>query len=280
MYKNILVVGGAGYIGSHVVLAFLEEGYHVSVLDNLSTGLEQNLFPEADFFHGDIIDKAYLRQVFKNKFDGVIHLAALKAAGDSMLIPEKYAYQNISGTLNLVEAVTESKTNNIIFSSTAAVYGLPEYLPLDEEHPLVPINFYGYTKRVIEQYLGWFDRLKGLKSVCLRYFNAAGYDLKGRVTGIEIKPANLIPIVMEAAIGMRQSVEVFGQDYQTRDGTGERDYIHVSDLASAHLKAYENLAKDKTSLILNLGTEKTYSVLDVINLTEKISGRKIPFNIA
>ena len=278
--KSILIVGGAGYIGSHVTLEFLNHGFKVTVLDNLSSGQQINLFPQADFIHGDIQDRVLLGNIFKdNQFDGVIHLAALKAAGESMFKPEKYSHQNISGTLNLLEAISLSDTKIIVFSSTAAVYGMPQYLPTDEKHPLNPINYYGFTKLEVERILSWYDQLKGIKSGCLRYFNAAGYDTEGRVKGLEKNPANLLPIVLEAACGIREEMQVFGDDYPTPDGTGIRDYIHVSDLASAHLKAFEKIEKSNESLTVNLATEKGISVLEMIQMTEKISGRKVNYKI-
>ncbi|MGK0289649.1 MAG: UDP-glucose 4-epimerase, partial [bacterium] len=245
--NQILVIGGAGYIGSHVVLEFLSKGYQVTVLDNLSSGREENLFPNVEFIHGDIQDRNLLTKVFQTYYDGVVHLAALKAAGESMFIPETYSHQNITGTLNILEAMVQSKTRNFIFSSTAAVYGPPQYLPMDEKHPVEPINFYGFTKLEIEHFLKWFDQLKGIKFAALRYFNAAGYDVQGRVQGLEKQPANLIPVVMETASGFRQSMQIFGNDYETKDGSGVRDYVHVSDLANAHVLAFEHLNIKKES---------------------------------
>jgi len=277
--KSVLVVGGAGYIGSHVVLAFLNAGHDVSVLDNLSTGQRINLLKGAEFIHGDIQDKVLLKHVFSNKYDGVIHLAALKAAGESMVYPEKYTYQNINGTMNLLEAISASNTRIIIFSSTAAVYGSPQYLPIDENHPINPINYYGFTKQEIERFLEWYDLLKQIKSASLRYFNAAGYDSERKIKGLERKPENLIPKVMETIVGMQDSLEVYGDDYPTPDGTCIRDYIHVSDLADAHLKAFEHLDRNQPSFVLNLGTGKGYSVLEVIKMTESVSGREINYQI-
>ncbi len=233
--KSILIVGGAGYIGSHVVLSFLEAGYKVNVLDNLSTGQQVNLFREAQFIHGDVQDRFLLKKICSENYDAVVHLAALKVAGESMEIPEAYAHQNITGTLNLLEAISQSKTRIIIFSSSAAVYGEPEYLPVNEEHPLKPINFYGFTKLEIERLLAWYDQLKGITFAALRYFNAAGYDVNGRISGLEYAPANLLPVVMETVSGTRKKMMVFGDDYPTPDGSGVRDYIHVSDLASARV---------------------------------------------
>jgi len=280
MKKKILVVGGAGYIGSHVVLEFMEQGAEVTVLDNLSSGQRINLFPEAKFIYGCLHDRYLLKEVFASeKYDAVVHLAAFKAAGESMLEPEMYARNNINGTMNLLEAVSKSPTRIFIFSSTAAVYGSPSYLPVDEKHPVDPLNFYGFTKLEIESFLSWYGQLKGVKYANLRYFNAAGYDPQGRVKGLEQNPANLIPVVMETATGLRARVEVFGSDFETADGTGVRDYIHVSDLASAHYKAFQYLEGDPKSITVNLATGQGYSVLDVIQMTEKISGRKVPYKM-
>jgi len=275
--ESILVVGGAGYIGAHVVKEFLTSGYQVTVFDNLSSGQQINLFSEAGFVYGDIQDRLTLKQLFSSDFDAVVHLAALKAAGESMEVPERYSYQNINGTINLLEAVSNSKTRMIIFSSTAAVYGMPKYLPLDENHPVEPVNYYGFTKQAVEQFLGWYDRLKSIKFASLRYFNAAGYDSEGSVKGLEKKPANLIPIVMETALGIRNSMDVFGNDYPTPDGTGIRDYVHVSDLANGHLKAYEYLKENGKSLTLNLGTGKGHSVLEVIKMTESVTQKQVNY---
>jgi UDP-glucose 4-epimerase len=257
------------------VLSFLDAGFDVTVLDNLSSGRQINLFDNATFIHADLQDRVALNEIFRQPYDGVIHLAALKAAGESMIVPEQYAYQNITGTMNLLQALSNSKTKILIFSSSAAVYGLPQYLPLDEKHPLEPVNFYGFTKLEIERFLDWFYKLKGIHYANLRYFNAAGYDPEGRIKGLEQKPANLIPVVMEVATGKREKVDVYGNDYPTPDGTGIRDYIHVTDLADAHLKAFNLVHKKGESLTVNLGTGSKCSVIEVIKMAEKISGRKI-----
>ncbi|PCI28586.1 MAG: UDP-glucose 4-epimerase GalE [SAR324 cluster bacterium] len=279
MTEKILIVGGAGYIGSHVVLSFLDAGFDVSVLDNLSTGRQENLFPDATFFHGDLHDRTGLQEVFREGFDTVVHLAAAKAAGESMLLPDKYSRANLIGTLNLLEAVGRSSTRRFIFSSTAAVYGDPQYLPIDEKHPLNPRNYYGFTKLEIERFLKWQEQLKGIRFVCLRYFNAAGYDPQGRVVGLEQNPANLIPIVMEVAAGIREKLEIFGGDYPTPDGTCLRDYVHVSDLAKAHVDAQAFLKQKDESLTVNLGSGKGYSVMDIVRKAEQICGRPIPHQI-
>jgi len=182
---NILVIGGAGYIGSHVAKEFLERGYGVTVFDNLSSGLRENLFPDAAFIHGDIHDYPSLAQAMKHArgFHAIVHLAASKAAGESMLNPEKYSRNNISGTINIINAASEAGIRNIVFSSSAAVYGELEYLPVDERHPTNPENYYGFTKLEIERILAWYEKLRGIRYACLRYFNAAGYDVNGKSKG-------------------------------------------------------------------------------------------------
>ena len=277
---KIAVIGGAGYIGSHVSRELLDFGHEVFVYDNLSSGLRQNLFKEADFTFGDILDVQALNDFFeKTRPEGIVHLAALKAAGESMLLPEKYSVNNIVGSINILNSAAKYKVKYIVFSSSAAVYGNPKYLPMDEKHPTEPENYYGYTKLAIEQYLEWYRKLRGINYAALRYFNAAGYDIKGRISGLEQNPANLIPIVMEAAIGKRAFLEVFGNDYETPDGTGVRDYIHVSDLARAHRMAFDKLQGGK-SFTVNLGVSNGNSVLEVIKAAERISGRKIEYKMA
>jgi UDP-glucose 4-epimerase len=277
---RIAVIGGAGYIGSHVARELLDFSHEVFVYDNLSSGLRQNLFKEASFVHGDILDVQKLNGFFEIvKPEGIVHLAALKAAGESMLLPEKYSVHNITGSLNILNAASKYGVKYIVFSSSAAVYGVPKYLPIDEKHPTEPENYYGYTKLAIEQYLEWYRKLKGINYAALRYFNAAGYDVSGRISGLEQNPANLIPIVMEAAAGKREFVNVFGDDYETVDGTGVRDYIHVNDLAVAHRMAFDKLQKDEESFIVNLGVNSGSSVLEVIRATERISGRKVNYKI-
>ena len=276
---RILVTGGAGYIGSHVVLALLDAGYKVTVFDDLSLGFKSNVDKRADFIQGSTLSESDLNQALSQGIDGVIHLAAFKAAGESMTNPEKYSTNNMTGTLNLLNAMTKANVKRIIFSSTAAVYGYPEYLPVDENHPLQPINYYGYTKLMVEETLNWYSELKGISFAALRYFNAAGYDADGRVPNKENNPANLLPIVMEVASGMRESMLVFGNDYKTNDGTGVRDYIHVTDLADAHVKALEYIDEKEENLTVNLATGVGYSVLDVIKSAEKVTGKKVPYHI-
>lgn len=275
---KILVTGGAGYIGSHVVLDLLEADHDVIILDDLSLGVELNIHSDAQFIFGSTLDNEALKVCFRDQVDAVIHLAAFKAAGESMTDPEKYSKNNISGTINLLNAMTDHGVHTFVFSSSAAVYGYPEYLPIDEDHSTDPINYYGFTKLVIESFLEWYGKLRGLKYVSLRYFNAAGYDPKGRILGLEQNPANLLPIVMEVASGVRDKMEVFGNDYDTPDGTGVRDYIHVSDLASAHVKALDYL-QSGDSIMVNLATGEGYSVLEVIEKAREITGHPIPYEI-
>jgi UDP-glucose 4-epimerase len=271
---NIFVIGGAGYIGSHVTAHLLELGHNCTVYDNLSSGLRENLFDNAQFVNGDILDYNFLLSSMKD-YDAVIHLAAFKAAGESMLKPGKYAHNNICGTVNVLNAMSEAGVRNIVFSSSAAVYGEPQHLPIDENHPLNPENFYGFTKLEIERLLQWYDKLKNLRYASLRYFNAAGYDVKGRVGGLEQNPANLIPVIMETACGKRPELRIFGNDYDTQDGTCIRDYVHVSDLAAAHAGALDYITANNKSITLNLGSEAGYSVKQVLESSRKITGKPI-----
>ncbi|MBR0155642.1 MAG: UDP-glucose 4-epimerase GalE [Treponema sp.] len=273
---KVLVIGGAGYIGSHVVKELMAKGHSVTVFDNLSSGLKQNLFKENGFIKGDILNKKDLDKAFSKKFDAFVHLAAFKAAGESMIKPEKYSVNNITGTLNILNSAVEHDCKYMVFSSSAAVFGEPEYLPIDENHPKKPENYYGFTKLKIEEFMAWYDKLKGLKFAALRYFNAAGYDPEGVLYGLEQNPANLLPIIMEVACGMREKMKIFGNDYDTRDGTCIRDYVHVTDLASAHVKALEYITSKNESLTVNLGSETGTSVTEMVDAARKITGHAIP----
>ncbi len=272
---KVLVIGGAGYIGSHVVKELMKAGHEITVFDNLSSGLRCNLFAKNDFIHGDILIPAEIEAAFARGFDAFVHLAAFKAAGESMIVPEKYSVNNITGTLNIMNAAVKYNCKKMIFSSSAATFGEPQYLPIDENHPQKPINYYGFTKLEIEHFMSWYDQLKGLKFAALRYFNAAGYDPDGEIRGLEQKPENLLPRVMEAALGKRQ-LKVFGTDYDTRDGTCIRDYVHVTDLARAHVMALDYITKNDKSIMLNLGTEKGTTVKELIDAARKITGKEIP----
>ncbi len=273
---NVLVIGGAGYIGSHVVKELMADGHKVTVFDNFSSGLKQNLFDQNALIEGDILNTADLDNAFSKGFDAFIHLAAFKAAGESMIVPEKYSVNNITGTLNILNAAVKHECKYMVFSSSAAVFGEPQYLPIDEDHPKNPENYYGFTKLDIESYMDWYDKLKGLKFASLRYFNAAGYDPDGVLTGLEQNPANLLPVIMEVACGMRKELQVFGQDYDTRDGTCIRDYVHVKDLAIAHVKALNFISKNNESLKVNLGSEVGITVTEMLEAARKITGKEIP----
>lgn len=276
---KVLVIGGAGYIGGHVALELLEAGHAVTVYDNLSSGRRENISAGGRFIEGDILDPEKLEATMAEGWDGVVHLAAFKAAGESMTAPEKYARNNISGTINILNAMSTAGIKRIVFSSTAAVYGETEYLPVDEKHPTRPENFYGFTKLEVERLLSWYGKLKGLRYTALRYFNAAGYDMRGRVSGLERNPANLLPVIMEVAAGMRKSLTIFGDDYPTKDGTGVRDYVHVSDLARAHVAALERMARVDESLVVNLGSEAGLSVMEIVEAARRITGKAIPAKV-
>ncbi len=273
---KVLVIGGAGYIGSHVVKELMAEKHNVTVFDNFSSGLRQNLFAENELIEGDILNTQDLDNAFSKGFDAFIHLAAFKAAGESMFYPEKYSVNNITGTLNILNSAVNHDCKRMVFSSSAAIFGEPQYLPIDENHPKNPENYYGFTKLDIESYMDWYDKLKGLKFAALRYFNAAGYDTDGVLTGLEKNPANLLPVIMEVACGMREELSVFGDDYDTRDGTCIRDYVHVKDLAIAHVKAIDYITKNNESLKVNLGSEVGISVTEMLETARKITGKPIP----
>ena len=275
--SNILVFGGAGYIGSHIVLELCDRGYNVYVFDNLSSGHRKNIDSRAKFIFGDILNYDDLNIAFNRDYLAVFHFAALKSVEHSFKKIDLYAQTNIIGTINILNYMIKSKINYFVFSSSAAVYGKPEYVPIDENHPKKPINFYGFTKLEIERLLFWYSNCKGIFYSSLRYFNAAGYDVKGRIHGLEERPSNLLPIIMEVAIGIREYVEIYGNDYDTIDGTGIRDYIHVNDLAVAHVKSLETMIANKKNIVINLATGKGYSVLEIINKTSEILNKKIKF---
>ena len=285
-----LVTGGAGYIGSHVVLALHERGDEVVVYDSLKSGRSGNLPPGVDLLHGDLRDAKTLDAAFaaRGPFDAVVHLAAEKAAGVSMTDPARFTGVNVVGTANLVHAMLERGCHALVFSSTAAVYGEPRRVPIDESHPTDPVNWYGATKLESERMLGWYGRLTPLRSVALRYFNAAGLDPRGRVLHREPDATNLIPVVLDAAAGLRPGpVRVFGDGFDTPDGTGVRDYVHVTDLAAAHLAALDELTTGGgdaghagSHVALNLGTGAGHSVLEVLAAARRITGRGIPSVVA
>lgn len=273
---KILVIGGAGYIGSHVVKALLEAKHKVVVFDNLSTGMSINLFENAEFIQGDILNFEQISTALSNNIDAVVHLAAKKAVGESMEQPHIYSQNNISGSLNIFDAMVKNNVKHIVFSSSAAVYGMPEYTPIDEDHSTNPINYYGFTKLEIERFMSWYSKIKNFSYVSLRYFNAVGYDADGKIRGKEKNPQNLLPIIMEVISKKREKLMVFGKDYDTFDGTCVRDYIHVTDLASAHVLAVEYLLQNNPSEIINLGTGIGTSINQIIEATQKLIGKKLP----
>ena len=276
---KIFITGGAGYIGSHVSLQLLNAGHEVTIYDDLSLSSINKVDKRAKFIEGSTLDISLLEKSLSDNINLVIHLAGYKAAGESMEIPSKYSNNNINGSINLLNAMGKHGINKLIFSSTAAVYGSPSYLPIDENHSLDPINFYGYTKLVIEDFIKWYGKLEKINYVIFRFFNAAGYDINGRVKCIEQNPTNLLPIIMETANRMRKKMKVYGNTYDTHDGTGVRDYIHVSDLALAHEKAIDYLSKNNSDLITNLATGKGYSVHEIIDRFEDLISIKINYDI-
>jgi UDP-glucose 4-epimerase len=272
---KVLVVGGAGYIGSHMVKMLSQQGHLVTTLDNLSTG-RRNSVRYGQFVEGDIANTLLLEKLFsENKFDGVMHFASFIDVGESVRDPAKYFHNNFSNTLNLLDTMVHHKVNHFIFSSTAAIFGEPETLPIDEKHAKQPINPYGRSKLMVELALEDYDEAYGLKSVCLRYFNAAGADPDGELGERHDPETHLIPLILQAASGRRDAISVFGKDYDTPDGSCLRDYIHVVDLCTAHLLALEKLIKGSGSKQYNLGNGDGFSVLEVIGLTQKITGKDL-----
>ena len=276
---TILVTGGAGYIGSHAVLALQQAGYGVVVLDNLVYGhreiVEETL--KAELIIGDTNDRALLDRVFAtHDISAVMHFAAYAYVGESVHDPAKYYRNNVVGTLTLLEAMLEADIRQFVFSSTCATYGVPTIVPIPEDHPQAPINPYGATKLMVERILNDFDRAYNFKSVYFRYFNAAGANPHG-LTGEDHSPeTHLIPLVLLTAMGQRDSISVFGTDYPTADGTCIRDYIHVTDLASAHVLGLEYLLKGGNTEVFNLGNGSGFSVRQVIDAAEKVTGKSIP----
>lgn len=272
----VLVTGGAGYIGSHTVAALQERGEQIVVIDNLQQGHKEALLG-GRLYVGDLRDSDLLDTVFKeNEIDSVIHFAANSLVGESMKVPGKYYHNNVYGTLCLLEKMNEYNVRKIVFSSTAATYGEPENVPIDEYDRTLPTNAYGETKLAMEKMMKWFDVAHQIKFISLRYFNAAGAHDSGRIGEDHRPETHLIPIILEAALGKRPHISVFGDDYNTPDGTCIRDYIHVSDLADAHILAVERLRGGADSSIYNLGNGKGFSVKEVIDIAREVTGREIP----
>jgi len=271
---RVLVTGGAGYIGSVVADHLLCGGHSVTVLDNLSKGHKEAVPAQAEFILADTGDRPAVERIFeRGRFDAVMHFAAFIEAGESMLQPEKYFDNNSARSLNLLQAVLKYKVPRFVFSSTAAVYGEPRHIPIPEDDPLEPTNAYGESKLIVERLLSWFHRVHGLRYASLRYFNAAGATAeRGEAHHPE---THLIPQVLQVALGQRPSISIFGIDYPTKDGTCIRDYIHVDDLATAHLLALDGLAAH-SQLICNLGSGSGFSVREVIEIARQVTGHAIP----
>lgn len=276
MGKTILVAGGAGYIGSHTVKYLLKNNYNVVVLDNLVYGHKEAVLTP-NFENVDLADKNAINEVFKKyKIDAVIHFAAYTYVGESVTDPQKYYWNNVVNTLNILDAMVENNVKNIVFSSTCATYGNPQYTPIDEKHPQSPINPYGKTKFMMEQIMADYDTAYGLKYFALRYFNAAGADAQGELGESHDPETHLIPLVLKAIKGDIPHITVFGTDYETEDGTCIRDYIHVEDLADAHMLAVEKLFNTGKSDYINLGTGIGTSVKEIIEAAESVTGKEVP----
>lgn len=278
---TILVLGGAGYIGSHTVYALIEKGVDVVVIDNLETGHIEAVHEKARFYKGDIRDRAFVDSVLdKEKIDAVIHFAANSLVGESMVNPLKYYDNNVNGTKVLLQSMVAHGLDKIVFSSTAATYGEPEKVPILETDRTEPTNTYGETKLAMEKMFKWTDRAHGLKYVSLRYFNACGAHVSGKIGEAHSPETHLIPLILQVPLEQREYISIFGDDYDTSDGTCIRDYIHVTDLAQAHILAVDYLMKGNESNIFNLGNGVGFTVKEVIDTARKVTGHEIPARIA
>ncbi len=274
MADRVLVTGGAGYIGSVVSSQLLAKGYDVIVCDNLSHGSKKAVPAGAKLVVADTADRTALDRIFhEHRIDAVMHFAAFIEAGESMQAPEKYFRNNAVNSLTLLEAMLAHKVRRFVFSSTAALYGTPDRTPIEETDPLRPTNAYGESKLLVEQMLAWFHRVHGLQYSCLRYFNAAG--AAGHLGEDHVPESHLIPLTLQVALGKREYISIFGTDYPTPDGTCIRDYIHVSDLASAHILVLDAL-RERDKLIYNLGTGRGFSVREVVETVRRVTGHPIP----
>ena len=276
----ILVTGGAGYIGSHAVVGLIDKGYDVVVIDNLQTGYKEAINEKATFYQGDIRDLDFVNSVLeKEDIEGALHFAANSLVGESMTKPIAYYDNNVYGTQKLVEALTNNQVNAIVFSSTAATYGEPIQIPIDESHPTNPINPYGETKRAMEKLIHWAGEACDLKYISLRYFNVAGAHASGEIGESHDPETHLIPIILQVPLGQRPFLSVFGDDYETEDGTCIRDYIHIEDLVDAHILALESLFKGGDSGIYNLGTGTGYSIYEMVEAARRVTGHEIPLKV-
>ncbi|WKA54724.1 UDP-glucose 4-epimerase GalE [Planococcus shixiaomingii] len=277
---SVLVLGGAGYIGSHAVYQLIEQGESVVIVDNLETGHKESVHPKAAFYKGDMRNFEFLNSVFeKESIDAVIHFAANSLVGESMENPLKYFDNNVYGTQVLLQAMVQHDVKNIVFSSTAATYGEPESVPITETMPTVPTSTYGETKLTMEKLMKWTEQAHGIRFVSLRYFNVAGAR-KGAEIGEDHRPeSHLVPLILQTALGQRSHITVFGDDYDTQDGTCIRDYVHVEDLISAHLLALNYLKEGGQSNVFNLGSSQGFSVNEMIDTARTVTGKEIPAQI-
>jgi len=273
---RVLVVGGAGYIGSHMVKSLVEAGHATTVFDSLVTGHRDAVHPKAEFVFGDLADRPLLDRLLADGFDGVMHFASFIQVGESVSKPAKYYRNNLYNSLNLLDALAAAGGGRLIFSSTAAIFGDPLRIPIDETHPCTPINPYGRTKWMFEQALADLGETCGIASICLRYFNAAGATPDGSLGERHDPETHLIPLVLQAAARKRPAIEIYGDDYDTPDGTCIRDYVHVDDLCAAHLLALDHLVAGKKSTAFNLGNGQGFSVREVIDTAERVTGRNVP----
>lgn len=277
----ILVCGGAGYIGSHAVRALLESKKEVIVLDNLQTGHVDAIPEEVKLALGDLRDIEFLNRVFKeNKIEGVIHFAADSLVGESMTNPAKYFENNVMGTMNLLNTMKKYSVNKIVFSSTAATYGEPKNIPILESDETNPTNPYGESKLMVEKLLKWYDYAYGIKYTALRYFNVAGAYATGEIGEDHNPESHLIPIILQVALGKREKIAIYGDDYETPDGTCIRDYVNVMDLVDAHILALDRLQRGEESTIYNLGNGEGFSVKEVIEVARKVTKHEIPAEIS
>ncbi|MBM5694635.1 UDP-glucose 4-epimerase GalE [Listeria seeligeri] len=277
---SIIVLGGAGYIGSHAVAELVNRGYNVVVVDNLKTGHKEAIHEKAKFYQGDIRDKDFLSSVFEREtVDGVIHFAASSLVGESMEEPLQYLNNNVYGTQILLEVMEQFGVKNIVFSSSAATYGEPERVPITESMPTNPESTYGDTKLIMEKMMKWCDKAYGMKYVALRYFNVAGAKSDG-IIGEDHQPeSHLVPIILQVALGQREKLAIYGDDYNTPDGTCIRDYVHVEDLIDAHIRSLEYLENGGESNIFNLGSSKGFSVQEILGAARSVTGKTIPAEV-
>ena len=279
---SVLVLGGAGYIGSHTVDRLVEAGKNVVVVDSLVTGHMAAVRKEAKFYQGDLADKDFMRKVFNENpdIDAVIHFAAFSLVAESMKDPLKYFDNNTAGIVKLLEVMNEFDIKYIVFSSTAATYGIPEKMPIYEDDPQLPINPYGESKLMMEKIMRWADEAYGIKFVALRYFNVAGAKPDGSIGEDHHPETHLLPIVLQVAMGEREKLQIFGDDYNTPDGTNVRDYVHPFDLADAHILAVDYLRNGNESSAFNLGSSTGFSNLEIVKAAREVTGKEIPAEIA